>query len=99
MRGQASSRQPSAAMMRMVVTQETPCVFPPRSPNTVTHPASACEAWAVSSSDDVVTARDVLSWAINQGVFTEEGTRQRELHQPVANGIDGPWIDILDALI
>lgn len=53
----------------------------------------------MSSSDGVVTARDVLSWAINQGVFTEKGNRQRELHQPVANGIDGPWIDILDALI
>ncbi|MBC7593305.1 MAG: hypothetical protein H7288_05105 [Kineosporiaceae bacterium] len=53
----------------------------------------------MSSYKGVVTARDVLSWAISQGVFTESGIRQRELHQPVVNGIDGPWIDILNALI
>lgn len=47
----------------------------------------------------VVTARDVLGWAITQGVFTEQGIREGEVHQPVVSGVDGPWMDVLDALM
>jgi hypothetical protein len=47
----------------------------------------------------VVTARDLLGWAISQGVFTQQGVRQGEFNRPAVVGIDGPWTDILLALI
>jgi hypothetical protein len=53
----------------------------------------------MSAFTGVVTTRDVLEWAIVQGVFTHDGTHVSNGRRPVTKDVQGPWKDVLLALV
>jgi hypothetical protein len=53
----------------------------------------------MSAFTGVVTTRDVLEWAIAQGVFTGDGTQGGNDHRSVTKDVQGPWKDVLFALV
>ena len=53
----------------------------------------------MSAYTGVVTTRDVLEWAIDQGVFTDDRTHAGNPHRSVIGDFAGPWTEILYALV
>ena len=53
----------------------------------------------MSINTGVVTSRDVLGWAIQQGVFTEDRDREQRPYVSPTGGVEGPWTAVLNALV